>query len=67
MADEVVRQCTATLAGQVATFTPKVGLTEGRPSHLQITAATITFAANAAQLINTLDDYEIQLVRRTRT
>ena len=66
MADEVIRQMTATLAGQVATFTPKAGTT-ARPDHLTINSATITFAANAALIINTLDDYEISLQRRTRT
>ena len=63
---DVRRQMTATLAGQVATFTPKAG-TEANPNHLTITAATITFSANASQIINTLDDYEIVLRQRTRT
>jgi hypothetical protein len=66
MADEVTRQVTATLAGQVATFTPKV-MTTGHPDHLVITAATVTFSANAASFINTLDEYEIQIQRRTKT
>ena len=63
---EVHRQCTATLAGQVATFTPKVPFV-GHPDHLSITSATVTFAANAAQFINTLDEYELRLVSRTKS
>ena len=63
---EVHRQCTAALAGQVATFTPKAGTTAS-PDQLTINSATITFAANAATIINTQDDYEIILVQRTRT
>ena len=66
MADDVIRQCTATLSVQTATFTPKAG-TSARPDHLTITSATVVFAANAALFINSNDDYEIQIQRRTRT
>ena len=62
---QVYRLCTATLAGQVATLTPKAGLI-GQPEHLQVTAATITFSANAAQEIDTLSEYILTLERRTR-
>lgn len=63
---EVQVVCTATLAGQVATFTPKAGI-EKIPSNLQVTGATVTFAANAALEYNTLDEYIITVTRRSRT
>lgn len=63
---QVKRIMTASLAGQVATLTPIAALI-GQPEHLVITAATITFSANAATEINSLDEYVLTLERRTDT
>lgn len=62
---KVLRQMTATLAGQVATLTPKAG-TLAEPDQLTITTATVTFAANAATFIDTLSDYDLVLLRKTK-
>lgn len=58
--------CTATVAGQVVTFTPKAGI-EKDPPQLQITTGSITVSANAATEYNTLDEYIVTVERRTRT
>jgi hypothetical protein len=58
--------CTATLASQTATFTPKAGI-EKDPPALQITGATVTVAANAATEYNTSDEYIVTIERRLKT
>jgi hypothetical protein len=62
----VFRICTATVAGQVVTFTPRTG-TIGQPEHLTITTGSVTFSANAASEYDTLNEYMITIERRTRT
>jgi len=63
---KVIAVCTATLASQTATFTPKAGI-EKMPPQLQITSATAVFSANAASEYNTLDEYIVTIEKRTRT
>jgi len=62
---EIRRKFTAAVAGQVVTFTPVTGL-PSQPDHLTINGATVTLAANAAQMFNTLDHYEIIVRQMTK-